>query len=291
MSHSTNGPGPTRRSMREDPSVPAAPNPRTPWDEVAPQDAGPAAEPTDGGGDDGDGSGEDEARLPFWRRMPVWLLVVIGVVLVGIIVAVVLLLTRPGPAEEVDPEVITLPLPTPTIDPIEREAGTPFFESLPSTVLVWALAEYGEDEEMLIAGAVEGYRLTYSDGERALTVLAGQWPTSDAAEAAFERLLEQSGDLVDGEEGEGDTDGADDAGASEGDAEGEDGTEDDAQDGVATIEPEEGIVEVDGEQVGRYVLRPAPYGAGELWWTNQSVLIRLQGPAEEIRDVFAAFPL
>lgn len=284
MSHSTNGPGPTRRSMREG-SVGEG-RPDVPWQSVA-----PAHGADDGGADDGgtDDSGGADGRGPFWRRLPVWAYVVAAAVLVGVVVLVLVLLNRPGSAEELEPEVVTLPVPTPTIDAIERDEGTPFFESLPSTVLVWALAEYAEDEDLLIAGAVEAYLMTYSDGERTLTVQAGQWPTADAADAALEQLLTQAGEAEDAAAD--DAAGEDAADEVTDDAAGDEATDDSATDEGATIEPEEGVVEVDGTQVGRYVLRPTADGAGELWWTNQSVLIRIQGPAEDIRDVFAGFPL
>lgn len=223
---------------------------------------------------------EDEPRR---RRPPLWLLIVLGVAVLGAIAAVVLILTRPE-AEVLDPEVITLPIPTPTVEPIERAPGTPFFESLPSEVLDFVLAEYDEWEEPLLASGLEGYYLAYSDGATTVTLYAGQWRDAAGAEAAFDKAVAAAAEVPAEEPTEEPTEDV-----TEGD------TEDDAAEGDETAAPaaesEEGVVEVDGEQVGRYLLMPRADGTASLWWTNQTVLLQLDGPLEELRDLFTAFPL
>ena len=48
---------------------------------------------------------------------------------------------------------------------------------------------------------------------------------------------------------------------------------------------------MDGQQVGRYLLMPRADGTASLYWTNQTVLLQLEGPLEQLRDLFTAFPL
>ena len=55
--------------------------------------------------------------------------------------------------------------------------------------------------------------------------------------------------------------------------------------------PEQGSVEVDGQEVGRYVFLPREDGTGTLWWTNSTVFVQLDGPWAHLRDVFTAYPL
>ena len=219
---------------------------------------------------------------PRRRRPPLWLLIVLGVAVLGAIAAVVFLM-RPGPPEVLEPEVITLPTPTPTIEPIERAAGTAFFESLPSEVLAFALADYGEWEGALIAGGLEGYYLVYGDGSATVTLYAGQWRDAESAEAAFDQAVAAAAAapaVEPTEEPAAEPTGEATAGPTEG-----------AETAAPAPEPEEGIVEVDGQQVGRYLLLPRSDGTASLWWTNQTVLLQLEGPLEELRDLFTAFPL
>src|SRR5665647_823943 len=120
---------------------------------------------------------------PGRRRPPLWLLIVIGLVVVGAIVAVALALAnRPeAQAEGLNPETVTPAVPTPTVEPVVRDGGSAFLQSLPATVRGYALAEFVEFEPLLIAGALEGYQLTYTDGTQNLVLYAGQW--RDAASA------------------------------------------------------------------------------------------------------------
>ena len=227
------------------------------------------------------------------RRPPLWLLILVGVLVVGAVVAVVLMLTnREQEQEALDPETITLPVPTATVDPIAREAGTAFQEALPSTVLAFALTEIVEHEPWLTAGAVEAWRLTYTDGAEGIVVYAGQWPDATGPEATFDQVL--AANPADAEPAEPTEDTATE------DAADEDAADEDAEEGAdatATAEPapvlerEEGVVEVDGQQVGRFLFVPRPDGTGTIYWTNTTVFIQVDGPADVLRDVFAAYSL
>ncbi len=263
------------------------------------------ARPTPGAGADGGtgagtatgsvppGSRRDAHQAPPGRRRPpIWLLVLIGVIVVGAVVGAVLLLTGQDEPEVLPAETITLPVPTPTIESIAREPGSPFFEALPSEVLQFALTEVGANEDLLVAGALEAYRLVYSDGGAAtVTVLAGQWRDAAGSQARLETVLAQvvaevgevpeASDVTEPEPSEP----ADDDAA-------------DAEDGASATpteeplpSPEQGSVEVDGQEVGRYVFLPREDGTGTLWWTNSTVFVQLDGPWAQLRDVFTAYAL
>lgn len=264
---------------------------RTP-DDASPARERPAAHrPADGAGAGTGGAGARAggAGTRTRRRPPVWLLVLLALVVVGGAVALVLLL--PGDAEEpvVPPaETITLPPPTPTIDPVERPAGTPFAEALPATVLQFALTEQVEHEPLMAAGALEGYRLTYSDGGSVtLTLLAGQWRDAAGAAAQLEAVFATLGEIPEASDVAEPADEADEAGMDPGGT--PTGPAEPADEPLPS--PEQGPVTVDGQDVGRYVFVPREDGSGTLWWTNSTVLLQLDGPWSELRDVFTAFPL
>ena len=249
-----------------------------------PVSAGEPATPTVAGGPAGPGdsaSGGGGGR----RRPPLWLLILVGVVVVGAVVAAVLMLTKREPeAETLDPETVTLPVETPTVDPIAREEGTAFQNALPSTVLAFALTEIVEHEPWLASGAVESWRLTYTDGTDTIVVYAGQWPDATGSEAMFDQVLAANPAEAEATEP---TEPAEDT-ATEDTA-----TEDTEEDATATtpapvLEREEGVVEVDGQQVGRFLFLPRPDGTGSIYWTNTTVFIQVDGPADVLRDVFAA---
>jgi hypothetical protein len=208
--------------------------------------------------------GATPATVPPARRSgrpPLWLLILVGVLIVAAIVTAIALSQNGGAepeptqaAQEPPPDVVvTLPVPTPTIEPVPREPGTAFFQALPSTVLAYALTAAGPDPGLVATGALEGYTLTYSDGgSTQLVVLAGQWATPEGANAALDAVIAR---------------------------ETPNGT------------PEQGAVTVDGTDVGRYFMLTRPDGTGSVWWTNQSVLLQVDGPPEALSDVFTAFPL
>lgn len=213
--------------------------------------------------DDASGGPQSPARhgSSTSRRRPAWVWVLGVVVLVAAVAAVVLVLGNRGGADPVvaqQPQVVTLPVPSPTIEPIEREDGTAFYDALPSTVLDYALTDSAEEPELLADGALEGYRLVYGDGgTREVVVQAGQWETAAEVDEAFDAITAAVKAAT---------------GSSE-DAPGE---------------LEEGAVEANGEQVGRYLLLPRE-SSETVWWTNGTVLLRADGAS--VRDVYAAFPL
>lgn len=84
---------------------------------------------------------------------------------------------------------------TPTVESMDRPAEeTAFQKALPSAVLTFSLLSYAESAATLDAGAVEAWTFEYSDGERPVTVVAGQWATPEDATAAADAMLAAAGE-------------------------------------------------------------------------------------------------
>lgn len=273
---------PTRRAARLAAQASTAGGPTQPGPVAGagatPVGAAPLGATPQTGAGDGDEPPTSGTGREGRRRPPVWLLVLIGLVVVGGVVAAVLLLGGDDEPEVVPGATVTLPVPTPTIDAIEREPGTPFADALPSEVLQFALTEFGEDTELRGAGALESYRLVLSDGGATeLTVLAGQWRDAAGPQARLESVLAGLGDVPEASDAP-----ADDAASDETAT---------APQAEAPPSPVQGPVLVDGQEVGRYVFEPRADGTGTIWWTNTTVFVQLDGPWAELMDVFTAFPL
>src|SRR5665811_2025162 len=56
---------------------------------------------------------------------------------------------------------------------------------------------------------------------------------------------------------------------------GDDGRGDGRRTAEPVPEPEQGTVEVDGQQVGRYLFVQRADGTGSIWWTNTTVLLQI----------------
>lgn len=268
---------------------------------------GPAGPPADGAA--GAGSSTGAGAMPGTTGAPagrpadgpggrgrLWAVLAAVLVVVVVVVAVLFVVNRPddAPAPEPPPqaETVTLPVPTPTVEPVALpEGASAFLTSLPEEVLAFARTEVAEEPALLADGALEAYRLVYDDGGRQIVATAGQWRDAAAVEQRFDAVVaaEAQAAGVPVEE----------AGAAEGPAEEPaDGTA--APTGSAPPESpeapaaprlEQGFVEVDGQQVGRFLQLTRTDGTGSLWWTNGTVLLRLDGPGDALRDVYAAFPL
>lgn len=190
----------------------------------------------------------------FWRRFPLWAWIVAGVVLVGVIVAVVLMLTTEDTPEPIvlDAETVTAEAPTPAVEPIERTPATAFETALPSVVRGWAVASDEAAPELLAAGALEGRTLTYTDGAEdpvELTLLAGQWATVEAADAHLNSVVATLGAVT-----------------------------------------ESGQVPAEGAPLGRFAVVDSGDTATVVW-TNGSAVLQLTGPTDAVREAYLAFPL
>lgn len=243
----------------------------------------------DGAGGAGDVTGvpvDDDGRAPGGNRR--WLWIALAVVTVVAVVAAILLLTNerepPEPAATLDPEVVTLPVPTPTVEAAELPEGTTFFQALPRTVLQFAVTGADEVPEARRAGALEAYRLEFDDGGGSgFTLHASQWRDPEAAaDRLADVVLEQAAEV-----------GVEPSAS----AQPEEPADEPAEGAEAETDPvteprfEQGPVVVDGAEVGSYLLRVDEDGTARVWWTNATALFSLEGRADALLDVYAAFPL
>ncbi len=230
---------------------------------------------------------ESHARAGGGRRLPVWLWIAAGVLAVGVAATVALLMgNRGGGPVPPEAEVVTLPVPTPTVSAIDREPGSAFFDALPSEVLAFALAETAEAPDLVADGALEAYTLTYTDGSQDLMVQAGQWPTAEEAQDVYAGLAETAAADAAAPTATPTQTATDESADDMGDDAGDQATEE-ADPGAV----EEGPVLAGGQQVGRYTLVPHADGTGLVVWTNETVVLTAAGPLDELRDVYVAFPL
>ncbi len=217
--------------------------------------------------------GREGQERPRWL-LPAVLSAVV-VVVAGIVVAV--LLTRSGDDGATAPTPVTttvvVPVPTPSVEPVAREATTAFTAVLPSTVLQYALASSAADAEWVAAGALEAWTDTYTDGGAGqLTVRAGQWAAPEEA-AAFAATLVSALPVVEPAPAPTGTAGTETAAPSAGDL------------------PRTGDVTAAGATVGTYTIVDAGDGTGVAVWTNGTAVFRMVAPVDEITSAWAQYPL
>ena len=253
-------------------SVPASgvPAPGTPAGPVPGDDSGAGGS---GGGTPDDGT-DDEPRR---RRWPLVVAVVAAVVVVGGGVTAYAL-TRDDAPPAAAPADVVLPSPTATVEPAARPATSAFATALPATVLQYALASSADDAAWLGQGAIEAYTETYTDGGAGqVTVQAGQWETPEEADAVLEGLAAALPAAPDADA---------DADASTATASATAGA---GSTGPAVLSS--GEVTVDGTAVGTVTVVDAGDGTGVALWRNGSAVFLVTGPAADIANLYAAYPL
>ena len=117
------------------------------------------------------------------------LVVVVGLLVIVLVLALVGGFVWPGfwrgeaTPQPVPTVTVTAPVPTPTVKAMERGGDeTAFQKALPSSVLQFALGSLTEAKEPKEQGALEAWTAEYADGGAGeVTLLAGQWATSDEA--------------------------------------------------------------------------------------------------------------
>ncbi len=192
------------------------------------------------------------------------------VVVAGVVTAVVLGQGDDDASPTATPSTVVLPSPTPTIEPVAREATTPFASALPLTVLQYALASSASEDSFVAAGALEAYTETYTDGGTDQAVVqAGQWETPEEATAFAQSLVAALP--------------AADAG----------GTATATADPTAAASdlPQVGDVMVDGTAVGTFTIVDAGDGTGIAVWSNGTTVFRATAPLADIQNFYAAYPL
>ena len=132
------------------------------------------------------------------RRRKAWLIALIAVVVVAAGILVAVLLTREQPVPDpvvLDPipgEIVTAPVPTPEIAPVERDKSTAILAAVPDTVLRWAVVSQTPNDlaaEQGVAGTtklpLEAYTLAYSDGTQELLLGVTVWRSPQDAQQAM----------------------------------------------------------------------------------------------------------
>lgn len=206
------------------------------------------------------------------RRRRGWLIA--GAVALAVVLLVAgggtawLLLRDDGATTPQAGPVVEQPLPTSTVAPVARPATTAFATALPTTLLQYALAASADDPQWPASGAVEAYAESYTDGASGtVAVQAGQWETPEEA-MAFLATLTAALPAAEA--------------APTGDAT--------AAPGAATALLQ-GDVLVDGQPTGTVTVVDAGDGTGVAVWSNGTTVFRLTGPAADIRNLYAAYPL
>ncbi|MGO1315920.1 MAG: hypothetical protein ACTMIR_02620 [Cellulomonadaceae bacterium] len=191
------------------------------------------------------------------RTMTRPVLIGVGVVVAVALVVVGVLFATGNREPATTPAAVTVtnPAPSPAIEPVAKEAGSPFYDLLPATVLQLALASAVTDESPEVAGALEAHTLTYSDGgDVEVTVRASQWRSVDAATRAQQAVLGALGEAA------------------------------------PEAERRESPVEAGGGQAGTLIVLTAGDEAHAVW-TNGTALLVASGPADLLEKVVAAYPV
>lgn len=251
---------------------------------VAAVPAAPAAQPPTAaqppipttGDDGGSGDGDDPDALGTPDRRRRWPLVV-GIVAAVLVVGgagTAYVLTRDDAGPAAAPPDVVLPSPTASVEPVARPATTAFASALPATVLQYALTASADDAEWLAQGAVEAYTETYGDGGDAeVTVRAGQWATPEEADAVLAGLV---AGLPAVPEPTASPSAAASASAT-------------AEAGPRVLST--GEVLVDGAATGTVTVLDAGDGSGVAVWRNGTTVFHVVGPAADIANLYAAYPL
>jgi hypothetical protein len=194
-------------------------------------------------------------RVPPGRGRPHRLiLVVIAVVAVIVAVAAWLVVGGRGTPAATSTTLL-ISSPTPTLSPVPRPEE-PFAQSLPSTVLQYALVSSVDYPDWRAAGALDAYQDEFSDGRSGTLVLrVGQWASAPEAAAAFAAFTDGAAPLEGG-----------------------------------SLAPT-GRVFASDVEVGTYLVADAGDGNATVTWSNSTAVLQLTGPVAEVERAYRAFPL
>jgi hypothetical protein len=213
------------------------------------------------------------------RRLIGWVAAAV-VLAVGAAAAAVVLANLEPAEPALAPPPVVLPVPTPTVQAVEREKATAFQQALPDAVLAFSVAGQVEDIELVDAGATEAYVLTYTDGAVDVTLRTSQWPGVEAAAAAAMRLGAAAVP----------SDAALGAAAADADADAPGDGAPTAVDPGEPIEVREEPVLVGGVEVGRLVISGRALEARAVW-SNGATVFELRGPGAVVPPLYDAFPM
>lgn len=205
----------------------------------------------------GAGTGTKKASPAVYRRRR--LVVVVGLLVVVLVLVLMAGFVWPGfwRAEGATPQpvptvTVTAPAPTPTVKAMERaDDETAFQKALPSTVLQFALGSLAEAEEPKEQDALEAWSAEYADGGSGEVKLLAGQWATSDEAATAAAAWTRAAGEAD----------------------------------------REGDVKVGKKVVGQYAIAPAKGGKAVVVWQNGTAVLQATGPADEIEDFYAAFPL
>jgi hypothetical protein len=248
----------------------------------------PAAPSGSGAGFPGAPAGvPDTAGKPWWKRPLTW--AIAGGVIVLAVIGLVIALSRggsPAPAVTLPASTVTLSQPTPTVSPSPLPAdATAFLKAQPTKVLGYALVSAVRDPAPP-SGAVESWRLGYSDGSSAapLSVYAEQYPDGPSATSAIGSYLDPA--VV------ASATPAPTAAATSPSATATPSASTSAASAASTpAAPELGPVTVAGQSTGTYYFVQNSDKTETVVWFNGTGLFVAKGPAGLMKAFFLAYPL
>ncbi len=222
---------------------------------------------------------------PWWKRPLTW--AIAGGVVVLAVIAVMIVSSRGGsaaPAVTLPASTVTLPQPTPTVSPSPLPAdATAFLKAQPTKVLSYALVS-AERDAAATSGAIESWRLGYSDGSSAapLSVYAEQYADEPSAKAAIGLYLDPTV-LASATP-------APTAAAASPSASATASASTSAA-AVPPAAPETGPVTVAGQATGVYYFVQNSDKTETVVWVNGTALFVAKGPAGVMKAFFLAYPL
>jgi len=221
-------------------------------------------------------------RKPWWKRPLPWALIGVAVVLAGAGVAIAVSLANRETAPTPAASTVTLAQPAPTIAPSPLPAGaTAFLRAQPTKVLSYALVSAVRDTKAT-SGAIESWRLGYSDGSSAapISVYAEQYPDASSAKSAVGFYLKPA---VVASATPAPTAPAAAPSATAGASA--------SASTAPTVAPEYGPVAVGGKEVGRYYRVQNKDKTETVVWFNGTAFFVAKGPAGVMKDFFLVYPL
>jgi len=222
---------------------------------------------------------------PWWKRPLTW--AIAGGVVVLAVIVVMIVSSRGGSAARavtLPASTVTLQQPTPTVSPSPLPAdATAFLKAQPTKVLSYALVS-AERDAAATSGAIESWRLGYSDGSSAapLSVYAEQYADEPSAKAAIGLYLDPTV-LASATP-------APTAAAASPSASATASASTSAA-AVPPAAPETGPVTVAGQATGVYYFVQNSDKTETVVWVNGTALFVAKGPAGVMKAFFLAYPL
>ncbi|GAA2521813.1 hypothetical protein [Rarobacter incanus] len=213
-------------------------------------------------GENEPGENEPAERESGRKRLPLWAIILIAIAGLAAIAAIVIAIAASSKENSPGATVtVTAEAPVATAQPIERGEGSALFEAIPGLANQFALTALTENATWTEQHkAIEAYDAAYAgtadgiDGVE-ITITIGQWETAEDAAQAAQALVSSA------------------LGA-----------------GAASTD-----VTVNGKVVGEVYTPEAglaqDHTAATMIWTNDTVVVELAGPADQLQRIYEGYGL